>query len=66
VILTEPILIFGVPFEFVLFALTLLGIALLHRHTLPMALVGLGVIAAYKLAFTSFKDGPGLAGLGLH
>jgi Na+/H+ antiporter NhaD/arsenite permease-like protein len=64
--LTEPILIFGVPFEFVLFALTLLGIALLHRHTLPIALVGLGVIAGYKLAFTGFKDGPGLAGLGLH
>jgi Na+/H+ antiporter NhaD/arsenite permease-like protein len=64
--LTEPALIFGVPFEFVLFALTLLGIALLHRHTLPIALVGLGVIAAYKLAFTGFKDGPGLAGLGLH
>jgi hypothetical protein len=26
----------------------------------------LRVIAAYKLAFTGFKDGPGLAGLGLH
>jgi Na+/H+ antiporter NhaD/arsenite permease-like protein len=64
--LTEPILVFGVPFEFVLFALTLLGIALLHRHTLPIALVGLGVIAAYKLAFTGFKDGARAAGLGLH
>jgi Na+/H+ antiporter NhaD/arsenite permease-like protein len=64
--LTDSILIFGVPSEFVLFALTLLGIALLHRHTLPIALVGFGVIAAYKLAFTGFKDGPGLAGLGLH
>jgi Na+/H+ antiporter NhaD/arsenite permease-like protein len=64
--LTDPILIFGVPFEFVLFALTLLGIALLHRQTMPIALVGLGVIAAYKLTFTGFKDGPGLAGLGPH
>ena len=64
--MTDSILIFGVPSEFVLFALTLLGIALLHRHTLPIALVGFGVIAAYKLAFTGFKDGPGLAGLGLH
>jgi Na+/H+ antiporter NhaD/arsenite permease-like protein len=64
--LTDSILIFGLPSEFVLFALTLLGIALLHRHTLPIALVGFGVIAAYKLAFTGFKDGPGLAGLGLH
>ena len=64
--MTEPILVFGVPFEFVLFALTLLGIALLHRHTLPIALVGLGLITAYKLAFTGFKDGRGAAGLGLH
>ena len=64
--MTEPILIFGIPFEFVLFALMLFGIALLHRHTLPIALIGLGVITAYKLAFTGFKDGPGLAGLGLH
>jgi hypothetical protein len=35
--LTEPILLFGIPFDFVLFALTLLGIALFHRHTLPIA-----------------------------
>ena len=64
--MTEPILLFGVPFDFVLFALALLGIALFHRHTLPIALGGLVIIAAYKLAFTGFKDGAGLAGLGLH
>jgi Na+/H+ antiporter NhaD/arsenite permease-like protein len=64
--LTEPVLVFGIPFDFILFALTLLGIALFHRHTLPIALAGLGVITAYKLAFTGFRDGPGLAGLGLH
>jgi Na+/H+ antiporter NhaD/arsenite permease-like protein len=64
--LTEPILFFGVPFDFILFALTLLGIALLHRHTLPIALSGLGIITAYKLIFTAFKDGAGLVGLGLH
>ena len=64
--LTEPVLIFGIPFDFILFALTLLGIALFHRRTLPIALVGLGVITAYKLAFTGFRDGAGLAGLGLH
>jgi len=50
----------------VLFALTLLGIALFHRYTLPIALVGLGTITAYKLAFTGFKDGAGLVGFGLH
>ena len=64
--MTEPILLFGIPFDFVLFALTLLGIALFHRHTLPIALVGLGVITAYKLNFTGFKDGSGFVGLGLH
>ena len=33
---------------------------------MPIALAGLGVITAYKLIFTGFKDGAGLAGLGLH
>jgi Na+/H+ antiporter NhaD/arsenite permease-like protein len=64
--LSEPGLVFGIPFDFILFALTLLGIALFHRHTLSIALAGLSVIAAYKLAFTGFRDGPGFAGLGLH
>jgi len=64
--LTEPVLVFGIPFDFILFFLTLFGIALFHRHTLPIALAGLAVIAAYKLAFTGFRDGPGFAGLGLH
>jgi len=59
-------LFFGIPIDFVLFALTLLGIALFHRHTLPIALVGLGVITGYKLIFTGFRDGVGFAGLGLH
>ncbi len=64
--MTEPVLLFGISFDFVLFALTLLGIALFHRHTLPIALAGLAVITAYKLIFTGFKDGAGLVGLGLH
>jgi hypothetical protein len=64
--LTEPILLFGVPFDFVLFATTLLGIAFFHRHTLLIALSGLFAITAYKLSITGFKDGAGLAGLFLH
>jgi Na+/H+ antiporter NhaD/arsenite permease-like protein len=59
-------LLFGVPIDFVLFALTLLGIALFHRHTLPIALTGLVAITAYKLIFTGFRDGASFAGLGLH
>jgi Na+/H+ antiporter NhaD/arsenite permease-like protein len=56
----------GIPVDFILFALTLLGVALFHRFTLQVALTGLAVITLYKLAFTGFKTGPGLGGLGLH
>jgi Na+/H+ antiporter NhaD/arsenite permease-like protein len=62
----EPILVFGIPVDFILFALTLLGVALFHHHTLPIALAGLAVITGYKLAFTGFKFGTGLAGFGQH
>jgi Na+/H+ antiporter NhaD/arsenite permease-like protein len=62
----EPILILGIPIDFILFALTLLGVALFHHHTLPVALTGLATIVLYKLAFTGFKFGVGLSGLGQH
>lgn len=64
--MVEPILVLGIPLDFILFALTLLGVALFHHHTLAIALAGLAAITAYKLAFTGFKFGIGLAGLGLH
>lgn len=41
-------LIFGIRPEFVLFALTLLGVALFHRHTLWVALIGLASILIFK------------------
>lgn len=56
----------GIPFEFILFALTLTGIAVLHHHTLGVALSGLTAIVAYKLIFTGFASGPGLGGLAAH
>src|SRR6266852_1715436 len=56
----------GVPVDFVLFGLTLAGVALFHHHTFQVALIGLLVIVLYKLGFTGFKTGPGLPGLGLH
>jgi Na+/H+ antiporter NhaD/arsenite permease-like protein len=62
----EPVLLLGIPVDFILFALTLLGVALFHRHTLPVALTGLAAIVAYKLAFTGFKFGTGIGGLGQH
>lgn len=58
--------LFGIPLDFILFALTLTGVALLHRHTLQVALTGLAIITLYKLAVTGFKTGPGLAGLAAH
>ncbi len=56
----------GVPIDFILFALTLAGVALFHHHTLQVALLGLAIVTLYKLGFTGFKTGTGLNGLGLH
>ena len=56
----------GIPVDFILFGLTLLGVALFHHHTLPVALTGAASIAVYKLIFTGFKTGSGLAGFMAH
>jgi Na+/H+ antiporter NhaD/arsenite permease-like protein len=56
----------GVPIEFVLFGLTLAGVALFHHHTFYVAIIGLAVITLYKLGFTGFREGAGLAGFGSH
>lgn len=58
--------IFGIPVDFILFGLTLLSVAVLHHHTLAVALTGLAAITIYKLIFTGFKFGAGLTGLALH
>ncbi len=58
--------VLGIPFDFILFGLTLLGVAVFHNHTLRVALGGLAAITLYKLAVTGFKFGPGLVGLALH
>ncbi|MGH8700036.1 MAG: hypothetical protein ACREVR_02515, partial [Burkholderiales bacterium] len=60
---SEPPAVLGIPVDFILFALTLLGVALFHHHTLRVALIGLAAITIYKLAFTGFKTGAGFAGL---
>ena len=56
----------GIRLEFILFALTLLGVALFHNHTLYVGLTGMITISLYKLAFTGFKTGDGFAGLVSH
>jgi Na+/H+ antiporter NhaD/arsenite permease-like protein len=45
----------GIPIEFVLFACTLLGVALFHGQTLYVAVTGMVIIALYKLGFTDFS-----------
>lgn len=43
----------NIRIEFILFALTLLGVALFHKHTLYVALSGLTAILLFKFAFAS-------------
>jgi len=62
----EPIYLFGIPIDFILFALTLIGVALFHHDTLRVALSGLAAITLYKVLFTGFKFGTGLSGLAGH
>ena len=54
------------PIDFILFGLTLAGVAIFHHHTLAVALTGLAVIVGYQLLFSAFPEGPGLHGLLTH
>jgi len=44
-------LIFGIRLEFIIFALTLIGVAVFHHKTMYVALTGLGVILILKYIF---------------
>ena len=46
-----------IPVEFILFAIVLLGVALFHRHTFPIAAGGALVIALYKIFLSPFASG---------
>lgn len=56
-------MVLGIPFDFILFALTLLGVALFHSRTLQVALTGAAAITLYQWLFTGFKTGAGVSGL---
>jgi Na+/H+ antiporter NhaD/arsenite permease-like protein len=58
--------VFGIPIEFILFALTLLGVALFHNQTFYVALTGMTAVALYKIAVTGFKTGQGVGGFAGH
>jgi Na+/H+ antiporter NhaD/arsenite permease-like protein len=60
---THPVTVAGIPLDFVLFALTLLGVALFHHHTLYVAVTGMIVIALYKILFADFAGVAGVQGL---
>jgi Na+/H+ antiporter NhaD/arsenite permease-like protein len=54
------------PLEFILFGLTLIGVALFHHHAMRIALGGFATIAAYKIAVSGFKTGVGFPGFFSH
>ena len=56
----------GVPIDFVLFGLTLLGVAIFHHRTLEVAVAGLAAITVYKILFSPFPSGAGVSGLAAH
>jgi Na+/H+ antiporter NhaD/arsenite permease-like protein len=62
----EPPALFGIPVDFLLFAATLLGVAVFHRYTLRVALTGLMAIVAYQFFFSGFRAGPGIGGFATH
>jgi Na+/H+ antiporter NhaD/arsenite permease-like protein len=62
----EPPAFFGIPVDFLLFAATLLGVAVFHHHTLRVALTGLAAIVAYQFLFAGFRTGPGVDGFATH
>jgi len=59
----QPVYLFGVPVDFILFGLTLLGVAVFHHKTLEVAVAGLVAVTLYKVLFTGFRQGEGFAGL---
>jgi Na+/H+ antiporter NhaD/arsenite permease-like protein len=54
------------PVEFIIFGITLAGVAIFHRQALPIAACGLATIIAFEWTFTQFPAGPGAAGLAGH
>jgi hypothetical protein len=53
-----PLYFFGIPVDFILFGLTLLGVPVFHHHTLAVALSGLAAITIYKLASRASSSAP--------
>jgi len=54
------------PFEFLIFGLTLAGVAVFNRRALPIAAAGLACAIAFEWLFTQFPEGPGAGGMIRH
>jgi Na+/H+ antiporter NhaD/arsenite permease-like protein len=63
---TATPMVLGIPVDFILFACTLAGVALFHKHVLKIAVTGLVTITLYKLLFSPFATGAGVPGLVAH
>jgi len=62
----NPVMLGPVPVDFLLFAAILAGIAFFQDQTFRVAVGGLVVVALYKILFTGFSQGAGIAGFGAH
>lgn len=56
----------GIPVEFFLFGAVLAGVAMFHHFTLRIAMGGAVLISLYKIVFSPFATGVGLAGFAAH
>lgn len=54
------------PLEFLIFGLTLAGVAIFHRRALPIAASGLVAVIAFEWLVTQFPAGEGAMGLARH
>jgi Na+/H+ antiporter NhaD/arsenite permease-like protein len=57
---------FGIPLEFVLFALMLMGVALFHKRAVPISIAGLVLIFAFETFVTAYPTGQGADALMAH
>lgn len=62
----EIVQVAGIPFDFILFAMVLLGVTLFQRHTLLIGLSGVVAITFFRLFTNGFREGEGLPGLLAH
>jgi Na+/H+ antiporter NhaD/arsenite permease-like protein len=58
--------LFGIPFEFVLFGVMLVGVALFHRHALAISVGGLLAVLCYQAFVSAFPTGSGGGALLAH